>query len=135
VPAPAEPAAGDHSPAAERARRFLAYVKEHGPVMRDEYDGISPGFVKPAPVAWFASHQHTPDGGNVAYSYSYLFAYSLALPQGAETLSLPDNGKIRVLAVTVASESPEVQPAAPLGDTLSRAGVDMARWSAEGAPH
>ncbi|HEX5603530.1 MAG TPA: glycoside hydrolase family 38 C-terminal domain-containing protein, partial [Pyrinomonadaceae bacterium] len=39
--------------------------------------GITPGFIKRAPVGWFASHRHTPAGGNEAYAYSYLFVYTL----------------------------------------------------------
>ncbi|HEU4833061.1 MAG TPA: glycoside hydrolase family 38 C-terminal domain-containing protein, partial [Pyrinomonadaceae bacterium] len=39
--------------------------------------GITPGFIKRAPLAWFASHRHTPSGANEAYAYSYLFVYTL----------------------------------------------------------
>jgi alpha-mannosidase len=84
-----------------------------------EFTGqIAPGFIKRAPIAWFCDHRHTPDGKNEAYSYSYLFAYAMDLTAGAKTLSLPDNDKIRVLAVSVAHEPGVTQPAAPLYDTL-----------------
>jgi alpha-mannosidase len=132
VPLPPEPAADDHSLNAERARRFRAYVREHGPITRPQYTGLVPGFMKPASVAWFASHHHTADGGNVPYSYSYLFAYSLPLHAGANTLTLPDNDKIRILAVSVAREPPQVTPAQSLHDTLPRANVDMSRWNTAG---
>jgi alpha-mannosidase len=69
-------------------------------------------------LAWYASHHHTADGANEPYAYSYLFAYSIALPANARALTLPDNDKIRVLAITVADESAEVIPAQPLYDTL-----------------
>ena len=130
MPVPPEPAPDDKSPRAARARRIRAYVKEHGPRFRTEmiYTGLTPGYIKPAPVAWFASHRHADDGSNEAYSYSYLFAYDLDLPLGATALVLPNNPRIRILAVTVASESPRVTPAHPLYDTLERAGVDMSRW-------
>jgi len=69
-----------------------------------EFTGvINPGFIKPADVAWFASHHHTADGANEPYAYSYLFAYPIDLPANARTLTLPDNDKIRVLAITAAS--------------------------------
>jgi alpha-mannosidase len=87
-----------------------------------EFTGLTPGFVKPAPVAWFASHRHTPDGANEIYAYSYLFAYAIDVPANAKTLTLPDNDKIRVLAVTVSNEDAAVRPAQPLFDTLERAG-------------
>jgi len=131
VPVPPEPAADDHSPRAERARRFRAYVKEHGPVIRTEMEctGLKPAFIKRAPVAWFASHRHAPGGADEPYSYSYLFAYKLDLPAGATTLTLPDNKRIRILAATVAKEVPQVTPAHPLYDTLERANFDLTRWS------
>jgi alpha-mannosidase len=70
----------------------------------DEFAGLTPGFIKPASVAWFASHHHDAAGVNKPYEYSYLFAYPVALPTGATTLTLPDNDKIRVLAVSVTGE-------------------------------
>ncbi len=85
-----------------------------------DYTGLTPGYVKPAPVAWFASHRHSADGANEAYAYAYLFAYAIDLPPGARTLTLPDNDRIRVMAVTVADEGPSVRPVQPLYDTLRR---------------
>jgi alpha-mannosidase len=40
------------------------------------------------------------------------------MPSGAKTIRLPDNDKIRVLAISVADENPEVKPAQPLYDVL-----------------
>jgi alpha-mannosidase len=85
-----------------------------------EYIGLRPGYIKRAPVAWFASHRHTANGENEPYAYSYLFAYALDVPPGAKTLMLPVNDKIRVLAVSVAWENGRVDPAQPLYDTLER---------------
>jgi alpha-mannosidase len=85
-----------------------------------EYHSLVPGFVKPAPVAWFASHRHLQDGTNDPYAYAYLFSYALEVPAGATTLTLPVNDRIRVLAITVSDEGPAVRPAHPLYDTLER---------------
>jgi alpha-mannosidase len=86
-----------------------------------EFTGqITPGFIKRAPVAWFASHRHVADGTSEPYAYSYLFAYALDIPASAKTLTLPDNDRIRVLAVTVADESRQVRLAQSLYDTLER---------------
>ena len=85
-----------------------------------DYAGLKPGFVKPAEVAWFASHRHTAAGENEPYAYSYLFNYSLDIPQGAMALILPDNDKVRILAVTVSQEGPRLRPAQPLADNLER---------------
>jgi alpha-mannosidase len=86
----------------------------------EDYVGLEPGYVKPASLAWYASHRHTADGLNQPYQYAYLFAYSLPMPEGARTLTLPDNDKIRILAVSVAEESPQLSQAQPLYDTLNR---------------
>jgi alpha-mannosidase len=85
----------------------------------EDYIGLQAGYVKSANLAWYASHHHTADGLNQPYQYSYLFAYSMAVPKNAGTFTLPNNDKIRVLAVSVAEEGPAVNPTQPLYDTLS----------------
>jgi alpha-mannosidase len=85
-----------------------------------EMVGLRPGFIKRSDIAWFTSQRRAPDGSAEAYAYSYLFAYVIDLPAGARTLVLPDNERIRILAVTVADEPWAVTPAQPLYDTLER---------------
>ena len=85
-----------------------------------EMTGITPGFIKRTPLAWFASHRHNADGANEPYAYSYLFAYVVDVPANAKTLTLPNNDRIRILAITVANEGGQVRPAQPLYDTLER---------------
>jgi alpha-mannosidase len=80
--------------------------------------GLKPGYIKRADLAWYCDHHHDRSGKNVAYRYSYLFGYSLELPTGAHTLQLPDNDKIRILALSLAEENPQVKPAQPLYDVL-----------------
>ena len=104
----------DPDPAKQRSQGH----RDWSPRYPDDYVGLRPGFIKRADVAWYASHHHTPEGLNQPYSYSYVFAYSLDLPAGAHTLTLPNNDRIKVLAVSVAQEGPEVKPAHPLYDTL-----------------
>jgi alpha-mannosidase len=88
-------------------------------VRQMEFTGVlTPGFIKRADVAWFASHRHDSAGLNEAYAYSYLFAYAVGVPEGAKTLTLPNNERIRVLAITAANEAAPVWPARPLYDTL-----------------
>lgn len=92
-----------------------------------EFDGtILPGFIKPARVAWFASHHHTAAGANVPYAYSYLFGYEFALPAGAASLRLPDDDSLRILAVTVAQAPPAVSPATPLLDRFPARAASVA---------
>ena len=82
--------------------------------------GIAPGFIKRAPLAWFCSHHRIANGGDAIYSYSYLFKYKINLPAGANTLTLPNNPKIRILAATVArNDNDATQPAQPLYDNFT----------------
>jgi len=86
----------------------------------DEYAGLKPGFIKRTPVAWFASHRHSPDGSNDIYQYAYLYMYAIDVPAGAKTLTLPVSERIKILAVTAVNEGARVRPAQPLYDTLER---------------
>jgi alpha-mannosidase len=80
--------------------------------------GLKPAFIKRADLAWYSSHHHDSDGKNVAYSYSYLFAYAIDLPHSTKTIKLPKNDNIRILAISVAEESAEAKPSHPLYDVL-----------------
>ncbi|MGC2257484.1 MAG: alpha-mannosidase, partial [Candidatus Sulfotelmatobacter sp.] len=83
-----------------------------------EMTGIKPGYIKRADVAWYCSHHHNAAGENVAYRYSYLFAYPIDLPDGTKSIKLPDNDKIRILAISAAQTNPDVRPVQPLYDVL-----------------
>lgn len=91
---------------------------EPSPRYPGDYTGLRRGFIKPAEVAWYASHHHTAKGLNQPYAYSYIFAYALDLPPGAKTLTLPTNPNVRIMAVSVANVGAAVTPAAPLFDEL-----------------
>jgi alpha-mannosidase len=93
--------------------------RPQSPRYPEDYVGLEPGFVKPAGLAWFASHHHTPDGLNEPYQYSYLFAYPIDIPENARTLTLPNNDKIRILAISVAEENPTLDLAQSLYDNLN----------------
>ncbi|HVI10623.1 MAG TPA: glycoside hydrolase family 38 C-terminal domain-containing protein, partial [Candidatus Binatia bacterium] len=80
--------------------------------------GLKPGYIKRADVAWYCSHHHNGSGENVAYRYSYLFVYSIDLPAGAKSITLPKNDKIRIFAISVTEGNPRVVPAQPLYDVL-----------------
>jgi len=85
-----------------------------------EMTGIRPGYIKRAQLAWFCSHHHDAAGKNVPYSYSYLFAYPIDLPAGAQTITLPKNDKVRIFAISAVEEAPAVSSVQPLYDTLGR---------------
>jgi alpha-mannosidase len=92
-------------------------------IEHDDYavmTGIRPGYIKRDELAWYCSHHHNAVGKNVSYSYSYLFGYGFNLPGSIQSITLPKNNKIRVLAITLAQESPVVEAVQPLYDTLGR---------------
>lgn len=76
-------------------------------------DQIRPGFVKRAEVAWVGAHRHSP-AGNQPYIASYLFAYPIDLPEGAREIGLPNDDRIRILAMTAVREPGRVRPAVAL---------------------
>ncbi len=81
--------------------------------------GLANGYIKRDDVAWFCSHRHTPEK-NDTYQFSYLFKYGLDLPRNAGEITLPNNPKIRVFAMTLADNSNDaVRPAQPLYDDFS----------------
>jgi alpha-mannosidase len=113
-------------PPAEQARGGGAgrgaAAQNQPPRMRtvEEMVGLTPGFIKPDPVAWFASHRHLSDGSNDPYAYSYLYAYAIDVPAGAKMLTLPSNERIRILAITMSNQGPQLRPAQILTDYLEK---------------
>jgi alpha-mannosidase len=91
-----------------------------GPRTIQVVDSIIPGYIKDAPIAWYASHKHDARGADEYYQYSYLFAYAIDLPAGATSITLPTDSNIRILAMSVADEPDPIAPAHPLHDTLGR---------------
>jgi alpha-mannosidase len=83
-----------------------------------EMTGLKPGYIKRADLAWYCTHHHNAAGQNVPYRYSYLFAYPIEIPVGAKTITLPDNDKIRIMAISLAEENPAVNLAQPLYEVL-----------------
>jgi alpha-mannosidase len=100
-------------------RSFEGHVPELTYGVNNKLLRIKAGFIKRSPLAWFCSHRHHP-AGDEAYTYSYLFKYGIDVPGGAKTLTLPDNPRIRVLAVSMASdENASTVPAQPLYDDFA----------------
>jgi alpha-mannosidase len=105
-----------HAAAAEEKRPPLAA----SPRFPEDYVRLDPGYVKPANIAWYSSHQHDANGLNLPYQYCYLFVYAIDKAAGETKLTLPENDRIKLLAVSVARESPQAVPAQALYDTLGR---------------
>jgi alpha-mannosidase len=84
---------------------------------RTDIIGLTPGYVKPAEIAWYASHHHA-DGEDAIYRYSYMFRQAVDLPEGATSITLPDDPRIKIFAATVANVGHTATPARELFDTL-----------------
>ena len=84
----------------------------------NELAGLVPGFTKRDNVAWYASHRHNPTG-NEFYQYCYLFKYGFDVPAGTREITLPNDPRIGVFAVSVAkTDHDDVHPAHVLYDNL-----------------
>ncbi len=84
-----------------------------------EMSGLEPGFVKDGEVAWFCSHRHAPTG-NTYYEYTYLYKYGFDIPRGAGALTLPNDPRIKVFAVSVTkNENDSARAAQPLYDRMA----------------
>ncbi len=77
---------------------------------------ITNPYAKTDNIAWYASHRHSPKA-NDAYQYSYLYKYEFNLPKGAKSVTLPNNDKIKIFAITVVKNANEdIAPLQPLYD-------------------
>jgi alpha-mannosidase len=76
-------------------------------------DQIKPSFVKRDEIAFVGTHRHAPDG-NQPYIPTYLFLYAVDLPAGVHEVTMPDNGNIRILAITVVQDRYHLWPATTL---------------------
>jgi alpha-mannosidase len=84
---------------------------------------FEPGFIQRAPIAWFCTHRHDRDGKDEPYRYSYLFERRLDRPNGAEKLVLPNDPRIKLLALcAVRRASGGAVPCAPLYDDYTDRG-------------
>ncbi|HEY3269397.1 MAG TPA: glycoside hydrolase family 38 C-terminal domain-containing protein [Armatimonadota bacterium] len=81
--------------------------------------GLQPAYIKRDPIAWLARHVHNAKGGNDIYSYAYIFKYAFDVPAGAATMTLPNQPRVRVFAVSAASGvNDAAQPAQYLYDAF-----------------
>ncbi|MBN2486009.1 MAG: alpha-mannosidase [Bacteroidales bacterium] len=82
--------------------------------------GMKPAFAKTDNIAWFASHRHQAyPSKNESYRYTYLYKYELNVAPGAKTLKLPDNDRIKILAVTLTNGPGPVKALQPLYDSFT----------------
>ncbi|MEM9493552.1 MAG: chitobiase/beta-hexosaminidase C-terminal domain-containing protein, partial [Myxococcota bacterium] len=88
---------------------------------RSDMIGLTPGYVKPDEIAWYASHHHDSSEGGTQdeiYRYCYMFIQAIDLPQGAQSVALPDDPRIKIFAATAARRGHAAVAARELFDTL-----------------
>ncbi|MBM4152665.1 MAG: hypothetical protein FJ220_03975, partial [Kiritimatiellaceae bacterium] len=84
-------------------RVFKGFVAELSYSLRNDLVRIDPGFIRDQRIGWFASHRHLP-AGDTLYEYGHLFAYSLDIPEGANSLTLPQSPFVRIVAISTGDE-------------------------------
>ncbi len=94
--------------------------------IREDIADIAPGYINTTPVAWYGTHRHNAKGENESYHFTYLFLIPIDLSPGAQSVTLPRNENIRVLAATaVKSNRDEVIPCQPLYDRANATVTDI----------
>lgn len=116
-------------------RQWPGDTSAAGYAWSDPPTGLTPGFIKPVDVAWYASHRRTPTG-DAFYQYCYIFAHRLAIKPDTRTITLPDDPTIKVFAMSAAHfggsiASEEVPPLDDLSDHVQDAPI----IAAEPGPH
>jgi alpha-mannosidase len=88
-----------------------------GGELQQDPSRIAPAYEKDVPVAWVGTHRHGARGENEAYVFAHLFRLRINLPPGAKTLTLPNDDRVRILAVTaVRGPNDDAMAAQPLAD-------------------
>lgn len=79
---------------------------------------IKKPYLKTDNIAWFASHRHLEyPSKNDAYQYCFMYKYEINLPAGAKSITLPQDDRIKVFAITVAkNELDNIKVLQPLMD-------------------
>ena len=67
------------------------------------------------------THRHQGDVGNLPYDFSYMYMVSLDIPEGARTVTLPENKNVAVFAMTVSDNG--IDDVLPVSGTFIRPDV------------
>ncbi|MCO7138178.1 carbohydrate-binding protein, partial [[Clostridium] leptum] len=77
------------------------------------------GYIKEDDVAFVSTHRHYRDTDKIAAD-TYMFKYALDIPEGATTVTLPDDEDVVIMAATVADESAPGKVVTELYDSRER---------------
>jgi alpha-mannosidase len=87
-----------------------------------------PGFLKQAEPVWYGTHRHLADGDDI-YAFSYLFRYVLDVPPNATSLTLPNDPRIKILAITLTDDPGGLTvPASVIFDDFDPLRRPLAGW-------
>ncbi|MBC8139873.1 MAG: alpha-mannosidase, partial [Armatimonadetes bacterium] len=87
-------------------------------VWNNTFAGLTPGYIKRDPVAWYSDQLRLADGTRDPYHFCYLFRYAVPIPDGADSFTLPKMPSVRVFAATVSHHNADLPPADALYDVL-----------------
>ena len=107
-------------------REFKGFVAELSYSLRNDLKRIAPAFIRDQRIAWCASHRHLP-AADTLYEYGYLFAYRLDIPDGADSVTLPNSPFVRIVAMSVGDEGQATALWSPFED-LHRDNAFLARF-------
>lgn len=97
-------------------RLWKGDVPETGGEWKNEYLGLTPGYIKRQPIAWYADHLRLKSGADDPYRFCYLFRYAVRIPSGTQSITLPRNPGVRIFAATLSTQSGDAKTAYPLYD-------------------
>ncbi len=88
--------------------------------LHEQVDQIAPGYINTAPVAWTGTHRHSGSGENEAYQFTNLFLLEFPLSATVTTITLPNEPRIRLMAMTaVETANDVVRPGRPMTDVAN----------------
>jgi alpha-mannosidase len=89
----------DGKPATALVPYYGGFVGQWG------HTGHTEGFLKPADIAFVATHKHNmTQNRDMPYEFAYMFRIGIDIPAGAKKVTLPDDPRIVVFAATVAND-------------------------------
>lgn len=92
------------------------FLKNHRDYLwRNKCIGIKPGYVNRERLEWYSTHTHK-DGKDLPYRYGYMYTITLEIPEGTDSLVLPNDKNIHILAMTASSQPIKLKSSLVLND-------------------
>ncbi|MHA1675385.1 MAG: glycoside hydrolase family 38 C-terminal domain-containing protein [Promethearchaeota archaeon] len=65
--------------------------------------GVQPGYINRDRLEWYSTHTHK-NGKDQAYQFGYMYNINLDIPKSAESLILPTDDRVHVMAITASQQ-------------------------------